>query len=268
MKRHEIFQRIESAAGPALIAFVFDEARAEEPMPAAESDWHRHLRGQFFYVEKGLLTLRTSEGAMMLPPHRVGWLPPGVLHTVRKIEATCGWGVFVAPEAACGLPTHTCVLGANDLMRALVHRASTWVMQDDLDQEQERVLGVLMDEMRRAPQEPLHLNMPTDRRLQRIALAVLEHPDDVRTLEDWADWAGLSPRTVTRLFRSETGNSFAQWRQQARLTRALERLAGGEAVASVADALGYASVSAFVAMFRRSFGQSPGRYFARQTVAV
>jgi AraC-like DNA-binding protein len=33
-------------------------------------------------------------------------------------------------------------------------------------------------------------------------------------------------------------------------------------VASVADALGYAHPSAFVAMFRRNFGQSPGRYFA------
>ncbi|WP_266168719.1 AraC family transcriptional regulator [Dyella subtropica] len=263
MSHSEVFRRIESAAGPALIAFVIDDDHATEPMPAVESDWHRHLRGQFFYVEKGLLSLRTCDGAWTLPPHRVGWLPPGVLHTVRIAETTRGWGVFVAPEAATGLPGTTCVLGANDLMRALVHRASTWSMRDDLDAEQERVLSVLMDEIRRAPQEPLHLNMPSDRRLLRIAHAVLERPDDGRTLEDWAGWAGLSPRTVTRLFRYETGSSFAQWRQQARLSRALERLAGGEAVASVADALGYASVSAFVAMFRRSFGQSPGRYFAK-----
>ena len=41
-------------------------------------------------------------------------------------------------------------------------------------------------------------------------------------------------------------------------------MADGEAVSAVADALGYASVSAFVAMFRRSFGQPPARYFASQ----
>ena len=36
------------------------------------------------------------------------------------------------------------------------------------------------------------------------------------------------------------------------------------AVATVADALGYASPSGFIAMFRRAFGASPGRYFAQR----
>lgn len=253
------FRQLERADGPALIAFVVD--KDDDDMAAGESEWHRHVRGQFFYLEKGLISVRTHDGAWTLPPHRVGWLPPGVMHTVRISEASRGWGVYVSPEAACGLPETTCILNSNDLMRSLVHRAATWSGEDQLSEEQERVLAVLMDEMRHAPHEPLHLNMPTDRRLQRIAHAVLERPDDVRTLDAWADWAGVSPRTVTRLFRAQTGSSFTQWRQQARLTRALERLANGEAVTTVADALGYASVSAFVAMFRRSFGQSPGRYF-------
>ncbi|HEY9131673.1 MAG TPA: helix-turn-helix transcriptional regulator [Dyella sp.] len=257
---HEtIFRRIECADGPDLIAYVVDKT---EPMPTDEHDWHSHLRGQFFYVESGLLSVQTRSGSWTLPPHRVGWMPPGELHTIRISGSMRGWGVFVAPRAATGMPSETCVLGANDLLRALVFRASTWVLEDTLDAEQERLMAVLMDEMRRAPVEPLHLSMPLDRRLRRIAHAVLEHPRDNRSLEEWSAWAGLSARTVTRLFRSETGCSFAQWRQQARLSRALERLAEGEPVADVADALGYASVSAFVAMFRRSYGLPPGKYFA------
>jgi len=106
--------------------------------------------------------------------------------------------------------------------------------------------------------------MPVDRRALRIAVALLENPNDNRGLDEWAGWAGLSPRSLSRLFRSETALSFAQWRQLARLTHGLERLADGEPVSAVADALGYASVSAFVAMFRRSFGQPPARYFAAQ----
>jgi AraC-like DNA-binding protein len=58
--------------------------------------------------------------------------------------------------------------------------------------------------------------------------------------------------------------SFAQWRQQARLVHALERLARGESVAGVADALGYATPSNFITMFKRSFGESPARYFAKR----
>jgi AraC-like DNA-binding protein len=254
---HALFERFDSLDGPALIAVVFDGM-----LSIGEEDWHHHQRGQFFFLESGLVSVRTSAGAWALPPHRVGWMPPGIEHTVSINQLSRGWGVFVAPAAAGPLPDLPCVLGANDLMRALVHRASSWAQNDELDAEQARVMAVLMDEIRRAPVEPLHLPMPNDRRLQRIAYAVLERPHDTRDLASWAAWGGLSPRTLSRLFRHETGCSFAQWRQQARLTRALERLAAGEPVASVADALGYASVSAFVAMFRRSFGQSPGRYFA------
>ena len=257
----EVFHRIECVDGPDLIAYVVDK---HDPMHAQEQDWHSHLRGQFFYVESGLLSVRTRSGSWTLPPQRVGWMPPGEMHTIRISGAMRGWGVFVAPRAAHGMPKETCVLSANELLRALVYRASNWTLEDALKPEQERVLAVLMDEMRRAPIEPLHLSIPTDRRLSRIAHAVLERPHDSRSLEEWATWAGVSPRTISRLFRSETGCSFAQWRQQARLSRALERLAEGEPVANVADALGYASVSAFVAMFRRSYGLPPGRYFAAQ----
>jgi AraC-like DNA-binding protein/quercetin dioxygenase-like cupin family protein len=254
-----LFNRIDNLDGPALIAVVVDGV-----LPVGETEWHCHQRGQFFYIESGLICVRTRLGAWALPPHRVGWMPPGELHTISINQPVRGWGVFIAPEAAEGLPEAPCVLGANDLMRALVHRASAWALHDQLNAEQVRVMTVLMDEIRRAPVEPLHLAMPTDRRLLRIANALLERPHDARDLDAWAAWAGLSTRTLSRLFRSETGCSFAQWRQQARLTRALERLATGEAVASVADALGYASVSAFVAMFRRSFGQPPGRYFVQR----
>ncbi|MGO4711276.1 helix-turn-helix transcriptional regulator [Bradyrhizobium sp. 2TAF24] len=125
-----------------------------------------------------------------------------------------------------------------------------------------------MDEIRRAPREPLHLPMPSDERLVRIATALLNRPDDNRTLDTWAQWAGLSARTLRRTFLAQTGTSFAQWRQQARLTHALELLARGEAVATVADALGYASPSNFIAMFRRSFGESPARYFASRPSSV
>ncbi len=261
--KQQVHELIEQVGGPALIAYRIEREAASEYSEDSESyDWHRHLRGQFFCVESGLVHVHTGHGSWMLPPHRAGWMPPGELHTVSISGVMSGWGVFITPDIEHGLPKHPCVIGVTELMRALVRRASAWTWHERLDAEQDRVMAVLLDEMRRAPHESLHLPMPLDRRLLRIAQAVLEQPHDNRSLEDWAAWAGLSTRSLSRLFRAETALSFAQWRQQARLSRALEQLAEGEPVATVADALGYASVSAFVAMFRRSFGQSPGRYFA------
>ena len=68
---------------------------------------------------------------------------------------------------------------------------------------------------------------------------------------------------MARLFQSETGLSFAAWRQQARVLEAMGRLGSGAPVTQVALDLGYDSVSAFSAMFRRAAGTSPSAYRQR-----
>lgn len=42
---------------------------------------------------------------------------------------------------------------------------------------------------------------------------------------------------------------------------ALQRLAQGDSVTNIAGDFGYESVSAFISMFRRTLGTTPGRYF-------
>lgn len=253
------------ADGPALVAFWGSEAaQSEFRLGTREYGWHRHLRGQFFCIENGLVHVRTRHGSWILPPHRAGWLPPGIEHKVSISGALSGWGVMLTPAASGGLPPEPRVLGVSELLRALVRRATSWSQAEHLLPEQERVVAVLLDEMRLAPHEPLHLPMPSDRRLLRVATALLAQPADARTLASLAGEAGLSERTLRRLFLAETGMSLQQWRQQARLTLALERLAGGDAVNDVAEALGYATPSNFIAMFRKAFGDSPARYFSRR----
>lgn len=117
-----------------------------------------------------------------------------------------------------------------------------------------------MDEIRDSPEVPLSLPMPMDARLLKIARALSERPDDGRRLDDWAAWAGIAPRTLTRRFLAETGFSFTEWRQRLRLLRALELLAAGKPVGAIALDLGYDNVSAFIALFRRTFGVTPGQY--------
>ncbi len=252
----------ELADGPPLIALLGDTARDSQfLLGTREYGWHQHLRGQMFCVESGLMHVSTAHGSWLLPPHRAGWIPPNVAHKVSVIGALSGWSILLTPHSCAGLSQRPGVSAVNELMRALVRRAASWAAQGVLDRQRQRVLEVLLDEMRQAPQQPLHLPMPTDRRLVRVAQAILAQPGDARSLALWADWGGMSARTLSRLFRAETGCSFAQWRQQAALVHALEKLAQGVPVAAVADALGYASPSNFIAMFRRAFGESPGRYF-------
>lgn len=56
--------------------------------------------------------------------------------------------------------------------------------------------------------------------------------------------------------------TFGRWRQHARLVHALCLLAEDEPVTSVALRSGYDSTSAFITMFRRAMGETPGQYFS------
>lgn len=254
---------IERADGPPLVAFRGSDTQDSAfQLGTRELDWHSHVRGQVFCIESGLVHVRTAHGSWLLPPHRAGWIPPGERHWVSLSGVVTGWRVVVAPQESLQLPDQPCVIGIGELLRALVRRAVSWTEQIDLDPSQQRIIQVLLDEIRQAPHQPLHLPMPSDPRLVRIATALFEHPGDGRTLEQWAAWGAISPRTLRRLMQTETGLSFSDWRQQARLTHALEMLARREPVAGISDALGYASPSNFIAMFRRAFGDSPAHYFA------
>lgn len=57
--------------------------------------------------------------------------------------------------------------------------------------------------------------------------------------------------------------TFPQWRTQSRLYHALRMLADGDPVTTVAHHCGWSSASAFIDVFRRSFGYTPGTHNRR-----
>jgi AraC-like DNA-binding protein len=248
--------------GPALIALRSTaESDTQFQLGTREYSSHSHVRGQVLCVESGVVHVCTERGSWLLPPHRAGWIPPGQAHSIRITGVMSGWSILIAPAYCDDLPAHPCAIGVNELMHALVSRAASWQEQINLQAEQTRLIAVLLDEIRRTPHQPLHLPMPTDRRVLRVISAMLADPANQRSLQEWASWGGMSARTLSRVIRTETTLSFAQWRQQARLLIALEKLACGEAISDIAEALGYATPSNFIAMFRHNFGVSPGQYF-------
>jgi AraC-like DNA-binding protein len=59
---------------------------------------------------------------------------------------------------------------------------------------------------------------------------------------------------------SRHGLTFERWRTAANHQKAIELMSNGESVTSVALTLGYGSVSAFIASFRRHHGTSPLKF--------
>ncbi|MBH3082834.1 helix-turn-helix domain-containing protein [Serratia bockelmannii] len=228
--------------------------------------WHRHEGGQIYLLTRGMLAMELPGRQWAITGGTLGWLPPGCAHQALACGDVAGWSLYLPGESVPEMPPQPQLFTASALLQALVERIAQFPA-GPLSAPQRRLLQVLLDEMHAASRAPLQLPLPQDARLLNIARALLNDPASLRNQRDWADWAGLSPRTLSRRFVQETGISFALWRQQARVLRSLEGLSRGAAVAEVADTCGYDNVSAYIAAFRRRFGVTPGAYFAaaRQT---
>ncbi|MDB6085104.1 MAG: AraC family transcriptional regulator [Gammaproteobacteria bacterium] len=231
-----------------------------------EAAWHAHESGQFILVENGIAHLRTEAGAWIIPARRVAWVPPGVRHTSRSNGTGSGW-VVIPPVELADLPRGVCVLRASALMTASLQRLTQFTADDGTLR---RLLWkVVAAELSAAQPEPLEVPMPTAPRLLKAVRSVLTTPTAAASLEKLAARAGMSRRSFARHFRSQTGLSYARWKRAVIAQHALERVAAGQKISSVAFDVGYGSASSFIAMFRRQYGQSPrqfliehpGRYF-------
>ncbi|MCX5207906.1 helix-turn-helix transcriptional regulator [Kitasatospora sp. NBC_00240] len=221
-------------------------------------EWHFHTANQLICPGRGVLRVSTPDGRWVVPPHRAVWLPAGVPHAHQAYgpaELRCL--AFPAEVNPLRLE-QPAVLAVTPLLREVIALLSG---PDPPAGEQLRTLEqVALDQLRQAPPLELLLPTPSDPRLRDVTDLLVADPADQRSLARLGAAVGASERTLSRLFRRDTGMSFPQWRTQLRLQHSLTLLAAGHSVTAVAAATGYSSPSAFVEAFRLAFGTTPGRH--------
>jgi AraC-like DNA-binding protein len=234
--------------------------------PSGEaSEVQEHARGHLVYAASGVLAVHTELGTSIVPANRVGWTPAGFTHFHRAHGDTDMRIVFLAPTLARLMPDHPGVFLASDLARAVLLAVTGPRNYDDAGSgydrsARSRLLRVLVEELREAHEQPLHLPEPQDDRLQAIARMLYENPADTASLAELGTRIGASTRTLSRLFRAELSMTFYEWRTQIRIYHALVLLAEGHDTTQTAYACGWANPSGFIAAFTAIIGTTPGRY--------
>ena len=235
-------------------------------------DPHSHPWAQVAMSSTGVIRMTAARSTYIVPPSRALWIPPGVEHVVTVVEDAEIRTLYVHQEPGRSGPVlglagdaanwaECRVLEVSSLLRELVAHLASEPGNAPANERECCLSSLILDELMRARPVRLGVDLPADKRLRALCEAVLDEPARWPTLEGWARDAGASPRTVARLFRSELGTSFGQWRLQVLLAHALTLAARKRPMASIAAELGYASASAFTAMVKRSVGAPPSRFF-------
>jgi Helix-turn-helix domain/AraC-like ligand binding domain len=211
-------------------------------------DAHAHDWSQLLYASRGVMLVQTIAGSWVVPPQRAVWLPPHVDHEIEmRGEVAMRTLYFRDPRPHLDV---TQVIGISPLLRELVLHCVGLMKLDLAIPHEARLAGLLGDLLDAVRPMPLELPMPRDPRAVRAAQRIRRDPGGPLG----------ATRTIERLFLAETGLTLGRWRQQARLLHALAALAGGSSVSEAAERVGYASPSAFIAMFKALLGTSPRKY--------
>lgn len=136
--------------------------------------------------------------------------------------------------------------------------------------EANRIARHLVVAPQRAGEQPQLIARPTigssaDRRITEILEMLRSNPSPAPSLDDLAERAGMSRRSLTRHIRARTGGTLGEWLRRARLARAQDLLlAGARGLEDVAARCGFPDAQALRTAFRVELGMTPRQWLARQ----
>jgi hypothetical protein len=133
---------------------------------------HSHPTAQLLYAATGVMTVLTEAGVWVAPPQRAVWIPAGTEHETTVRGELSLHSLFIWPHRAAWMPAAPAVVGVTPLLRALILAAIDLPAHFATGGREERILNLILDEMRALSTAPLHLPEPSDRRLGAITEAI------------------------------------------------------------------------------------------------
>jgi AraC-like DNA-binding protein len=225
--------------------------------------WHHHDMHQLEYASHGVVEVETVAGRYVLPPQRAAWIPAGLSHrsTLRGLRSI---SVFLAPDMVQDARPGVRVLTAVPVLRELLLYARRWPVErapgDPTAEVYFAALAALCADWI-TPGSRFHLPVSRD----PVVAAAMAHTGThlaEATMDSAAAAAGVSARTLRRLFGAHVGMTWQQYRSDRRMLHAMVLLENHResSVLSVATGCGFDSVSAFTRAFRLYTGETPGAY--------
>jgi AraC-like DNA-binding protein len=248
-------------------------ALAWEYPAGAQVPEHAHGSDQLIYAVEGMMEVISGQSVWVIPPQFALWIAAETRHRIRMANAVrmrtlyFRSGVVSRPSSE-GQSGSGLVLYLSPLLRELVLEAVRLKRLHTQNRYESALRDMLAEQLEHATSAPTFVTLPAEPRALAVAHAILRNPSESITLANLCAEAGVSIRTVQRIFRKEVGIDLDSWRRQARLTKAMQLLVAGGSVKEVCFAVGYAQPSAFVQAFRRLFGETPKAWSASLRTSI
>ena len=224
---------------------------------------HRHSFAQLSYTLEGILHIQAQNKIFVVPPNTAIYIPQQTIHqnkTHKNVNITT---LYFGKKYQKLLFNDVRLIQLTELIKNIINKICVVALEELSTPKGKRLIATLMDEI------------VTSESIHNTELTVTEHPLIIKlyeifrktksiypSIEQAAKLIHVSPRTLLRIFKKETGMSFIIWKQRYLFIKAIELLKKYHRTSLVADRLGYKSDSAFISMFKKmSGGQTPSDFF-------
>ncbi len=244
-----------------------------QKIPGYEVGRHQHAEHEFFLPLQGEIAVRYDSEVVSAGPGRMLYVPPGLEHSFSSASRGAGerlmwlispetWRRHVrqvyqpssfpintlAKELAFHMLLHRQLQGAKYFLSALIEALGESLQSSGL--ERKKLASV-------------HLSgKVTDVRIKRSMELIAEQSGSI-SLAAVPKESGLSSRNFSRLFLKETGLTPKDYLILCRIEKAKELLRTTKmTVTDISLEAGYASLSKFIQMFKKTTGTLPSDYRA------
>jgi AraC family transcriptional regulator, transcriptional activator of pobA len=248
---------------------------------AAGLDWtigaHRHLHlHQLFLLSSGTIDLTLDGEAVSVVPPSVINIPRGTVHGFSFSAGTEGCvltlpaddfpDLFAAPAETAAALARAFSLAADPSLQqrfaavAAAHGGTSAFRRTLLRAE----AAALIAQVTEKEYESLETRTTADPRIQRFDAMVRNSVTRRFSLQDLAGALAMSPRSLSRLCKTETGMSAQRYFEAQKMREACRLLVYTRMPAQqIAYQLGFDDPSYFSRVFRRNLGVSPNSYRRR-----
>ena len=230
---------------------------AYEYPPGFRVPEHAHGADQLIYAIRGVMDVCAGQSVWLIPPHFALWIPARTSHRIHMPGPVSMRTLYLRPGLASAFSRGCAVLHVTPLLRELIVETVRIGQLRTRNRHECALRDLLILHLGKASPMPTSVTLPREQRALAVAQAVLTDPAQSKALAALCADVGVSVRTIERAFRKDVGTDFESWRRQVRLMKAVELLVSGCSIKEVTFAIGYRQSSAFVEMFRRTFGTTP-----------
>ncbi|MGU7772591.1 helix-turn-helix domain-containing protein [Burkholderia sp. MR1-5-21] len=219
--------------------------------------------GRFVQVLSGGVWIGSARRAHCVIRGGGVWLPPSVAHRLYAPYGAALRELRVAPASSAAHVHSRRIARCSDVLTSLLSDSG----RGALARSPAAFAALLLDELDAAARDgawELAIDMPSPvSRIAPLCDAMILDPGRDTRLDAVAARAGISERTLHRLFVDELGISTGRWRQTVQAGGAMCALALGMPVAAAARALGF-TPSAFSTFFKARVGRAPHHWLAQR----